>query len=162
MRIALTVNGDPVADEIRPDDDLLTVLRDRLGLPGTKAGCRAGDCGSCTVLVDGRPVLSCLQLAVQVRGADVRTIEGRETATGLDDVQAAFVEHGAIQCGFCTPGMIQSAAAVLERGGLLDEQAVREGLAGNLCRCTGYVKIVDAVLAVARSRGLLRTDGGVM
>lgn len=154
MRLDLTVNSDPVVAEIPPDDTLLTVLRDRLGLIGTKAGCRAGDCGSCTVLVDGRPVLSCLQLAVQVRGSDVRTIEGRETADGLDELQAAFVEHGAIQCGFCTPGMIQSAAALLERGAPLDDAAVREGLAGNLCRCTGYVKIIDAVLAVARSRGL--------
>lgn len=153
MRIDLTVNGDPIVDDIRPDDDLLTVLRDRLGLVGTKAGCRAGDCGSCTVLVDDRPVLSCLQLALQIRGSDVRTIEDRETADGLDAVQTAFVEHGAIQCGFCTPGMIQSAAALLDGDGPLDEQMVREGLAGNLCRCTGYVKIIDAVLAVARSRG---------
>ena len=148
----MTVNGDPVRREVEPDASLLSVLRDDLGLTGTKWGCLTGDCGACTVLVDGDPVVSCLQLAMQIRGRKVTTIEGIAHGGALDDVQAAFVEVGATQCGFCTPGMIMSAEALLDREPEPDEPVVREALAGNLCRCTGYNKIVDAVLAAARRR----------
>ena len=148
----MTVNGDPVRREVEPDATLLSVLRDDLGLTGTKWGCLTGDCGACTVLVDGQPVVSCIQLAMQVRDRHVTTIEGVAHGGALDDVQAAFVEFGATQCGFCTPGMIMASEALLDREPDPDEPAVREALVGNLCRCTGYNKIVDAVLAAARRR----------
>jgi carbon-monoxide dehydrogenase small subunit len=152
MRLELTVNGDPYRREIAPDATLLHVLRDELDLTGTKWGCMTGDCGACTVLVDGEPVVSCLQLAQQVRGAEVTTVEGLGRDGELGDVQAAFVRHGAAQCGFCTPGMIVAAEALLRNNPDADEPEVREALAGNLCRCTGYNKIVDAVLEVGRAR----------
>ncbi|MDA8264005.1 MAG: (2Fe-2S)-binding protein [Actinomycetota bacterium] len=149
MRIVITVNGDSYAKEIEPDLTLLSLVRDVLELTGTKWGCLTGDCGACTVLVDGQPVVSCLQLACQVDGREVETVEGLETEDGLDRVQAAFVANGAAQCGFCTPGMIMAAAALLRRNPLPDEAQIRDALSGNLCRCTGYNKIVDAVLDAA-------------
>ena len=149
MRLEMTVNGDPYRREAAPDITLLAFLRDVLGLTGTKWGCMTGDCGACTVLVDGEPVVSCLQLAQQVRGRDVTTIEGVERDGRLDAVQAAFVSNGAAQCGFCTPGMIVAAEALLRRDPSPTEAAIREALSGNLCRCTGYNKIVDAVLEAA-------------
>ncbi len=152
MRLELTVNGDFRRKEVEADATLLDVLRDDLDLTGTKWGCLTGDCGACTVLVDGRPIVSCLQLVGQVRGSDVTTIEGVEGAAGLDDVQSAFVRNGAAQCGFCTPGMIMAAEALLTEQADPDETQVREALSGNLCRCTGYNKIVDAVLDAARAR----------
>lgn len=153
MRLELTINGDPVRCEIEPDAVLLSVLRGDLRLLGTKWGCLTGDCGACTVLVDGMPVVSCLQLAGQVTGRRVTTIEGVADRGALDEVQAAFVRNGATQCGFCTPGMIMSAEALLERHGPdVDEGLVRAELAGNLCRCTGYNKIIDAVIDAARAR----------
>ena len=152
MRIDVTVNDDPYRREIRPDASLLDVLRDDFGLTGTKWGCKTGDCGACTVLVDGEPVLSCLQLAEQVNGRAVTTIEGLGLNGDLGDVQAAFVRNGAAQCGFCTPGMIVAAEALLRHNPSPTEVEVREALAGNLCRCTGYNKIVDAVLEVAAAR----------
>lgn len=157
MRIELMVNGDDYRREVEPDLTLLSFLRDVLGLTGTKWGCLTGDCGACTVLVDGEPVVSCLQLACQVQDREVTTVEGLETAEGLDDVQAAFVSNGATQCGFCTPGMIVAVEALLESNPSPSEAQVRESLSGNLCRCTGYNKIVDAVLQAARER-LLAAD----
>jgi carbon-monoxide dehydrogenase small subunit len=151
MRVELVVNGDPYRREAEPDVTLLSLLRDVLGLTGTKWGCMTGDCGACTVLVDGEPVVSCLQLAQQVRGREVTTVEGLERNGELGDVQAAFVSNGAAQCGFCTPGMIVAAQALLQRNPSPTEAEIREALSGNLCRCTGYNKIVDAVLEAAQA-----------
>lgn len=152
MRLECTVNGDPCRRPIDSGITLLQFLREELGLTGTKWGCLTGDCGSCTVLVDGEPVVSCLQLAVQCRDRSITTIEGVGEGGALGDLQAAFVEHGATQCGYCTPGMIMAALALLERDPHPSEESVRAGLVGNLCRCTGYNKIVDAVLATAAAR----------
>jgi aerobic-type carbon monoxide dehydrogenase small subunit (CoxS/CutS family) len=152
VRVELTVNGDFYRREVEPDLNLLDLLRDVLNLTGTKWGCLTGDCGACTVLLDGRPVVSCLQLAGQVRGREVTTIEGLATPGGLDDVQAAFVALGAAQCGFCTPGVIMSIEALLSANPSPTEADVREAIAGNLCRCTGYNKIIDAALAAAGNR----------
>lgn len=152
MRVELTVNGDPYRCEVEPDGTLLSLLRESVGLTGTKWGCMTGDCGACTVLVGGEPVVSCLQLARQVDGAEVTTVEGLAQGGELGDLQAAFVENGAAQCGFCTPGMLMSSEALLRRNGAPDEVEIREALAGNLCRCTGYTKIVDAVLETAEKR----------
>ncbi|MHB1526180.1 MAG: (2Fe-2S)-binding protein [Candidatus Dormibacteria bacterium] len=152
MRLELSVNGDTYRREVKPDITLVSVLRDVLELTGTKWGCLTGDCGACTVLVDGQPVVSCLQLAGQVQGREVTTIEGLQRAGGLDEVQAAFVSNGASQCGFCTPGMIMSVEALLGTNPSPSEAQIREALSGNLCRCTGYNKIVDAVLQAAQDR----------
>lgn len=153
MRIELNVNGDLVDQEVKPDSTLLSFLHDVLELTGTKWGCLTGDCGACTVLVDGEPVVSCLQLACRVHGREVTTIEGLQRDDGgLDELQTAFVSNGAAQCGFCTPGMILSAKALLTTNPSPSESQIREALSGNLCRCTGYNKIVDAVLEVARAR----------
>ncbi len=150
--LRLVVNGEARTLAASPQATLLEVLRYDLGLTGTKQGCDKGDCGACTVLLDGRPVLACLTLAALCEGHEVRTVEGLRTPAGLHRLQAAFMRHGAAQCGFCTPGMLMSAAAFLEgRGdaGPPSREAVAEALSGNLCRCTGYVKIVDAVLDAA-------------
>jgi len=152
MRVELIVNGDPYRREVEPDATLLSLLRDGLGLTGTKWGCKTGDCGACTVLVDGEPVVSCLQLARQVDGTEVTTVEGLSENGELGDLQAAFVRNGAAQCGFCTPGMLLSAEALLRYDQAPTEPEIREALAGNLCRCTGYNKIVDAVLEAAEMR----------
>lgn len=152
MRLEVLVNGDPYRREIAPAATLLDVLRDDLGLTGTKWGCMTGDCGACTVLVDGEPIVSCLQLAQQVNGREITTVEGLGHGGDLGDLQAAFVRNGAAQCGFCTPGMIVAAEALLRHNQAPTEPEVREALAGNLCRCTGYNKIIDAVLEVAQSR----------
>ena len=153
MRISITVNGDPVVQAVDPCDTLLSVLRGQLHLIGTKWGCLTGDCGACTVIVDGRSVVSCLQIVGPLDGADVTTIEGLAgRGNVMNDLQEAFVTHGAAQCGFCTPGMVVAAEQLLRDGVEPEEAAVREGLAGNLCRCTGYTKIIDAVLSVAHSR----------
>lgn len=152
MRVELAVNGDPYRREVEPDLTLLDFVRQAAGLTGTKWGCKTGDCGACTVLVDGEPVVSCLQLVQQVRGREVTTVEGLARAGEPGDLQRAFVVNGAAQCGFCTPGMLLSAEALLRRAGSPTETEVREALAGNLCRCTGYNKIVDAVLEVAEAR----------
>ncbi len=154
MRIELSVNRDLYGREVTPDATLLDVLREELGLTGTKWGCKTGDCGACTVLVDGEPVTSCIQLARQVQGREITTIEGLDR-DGLNDVQAAFVSNGAAQCGFCTPGMILAVEALLRFDPSPDEATVREALAGNLCRCTGYNKIVDAALEAASGRAAI-------
>ncbi len=155
MRLELTVNGDPYRREVEQDATLLDVLRETLGLTGTKWGCKTGDCGACTVLVDGEPVLACLQLARQVDGCAVTTVEGLGPDGALGDLQEAFVRNGAAQCGFCTPGMLVSAEALLRQNPAPTEAEVREALSGNLCRCTGYNKIVDAVLETAEARAAL-------
>ncbi len=144
--LSVTVNGQLVRADVPADRTLLRFLRDDLGLTGTKEGCAEGECGACTVLLDGAPVCSCLTLAAQTDGRAVTTIEGLAEATGrLHPVQQAFIDAGAIQCGFCTPGMILTATALLEGVNQADPGEVRAALAGNLCRCTGYAKIVDAV-----------------
>ncbi len=153
MSISLDVNGDTVRTHVDPCDTLLSVLREQLHLTGTKWGCLTGDCGACTVIVDGRSVVSCLQTVGQLDGASVTTVEGIPgRGQVMNDLQEAFVNHGAAQCGFCTPGMVVAAEQLLRDGVEADETAIREGLSGNLCRCTGYSKIIHAVLSVARSR----------
>ncbi len=144
---ALRVNGELREVAVEGTATLLEVLRYELGLTGSKQGCDEGDCGACTVLIDGRPALACLSLAVTLEGREITTIEGLAGPKGLHPVQDAFDEHGAAQCGFCTPGMIMSAKALLDRDPEATADEVRTALAGNLCRCTGYVKIIDAVRA---------------
>ncbi len=148
--ITLTVNGQPREIAVEPTWTLLETVREQLRLTGAKEGCGTGDCGACSMLVDGRLVTSCLMLAVQADGREVTTIEGLATNGTLHPVQAAFVEKGGVQCGFCTPGMIMAAASLLERNPSPTLEEVREGLAGNLCRCTGYAKIYESVLAAAQ------------
>jgi aerobic carbon-monoxide dehydrogenase small subunit len=152
MRITFDVNGTPQhADDVWPGESLLYVLRERLGLPGTKNACEQGECGSCSVYLDGTLVCACLVAAPQVQGREVRTVESFANADGLDPVQQAFLDAGAVQCGFCTPGLILATDDLLARNPQPADAEIREALAGNLCRCTGYEKILDAVrLASAR------------
>ena len=152
MRVVCNVNGEQrVADDVWPGESLLYVLRERLGLPGSKNACEQGECGSCTVLLDGVPVCACLVAAGQAEGRTVVTVEGLGDGERLDPVQQAFVDAGAVQCGFCTPGLVVAVHDLLERDPAPDDADIREALAGNLCRCTGYEKILDAVrLAAAR------------
>jgi aerobic carbon-monoxide dehydrogenase small subunit len=152
MRVNVTVNGEQrQADDVWEGESLLFVLRERLGLPGSKNACEQGECGSCTVYLDGVPVCACLVAAGQVQDREVRTVEGLASGDQLDPVQVAFVEAGAVQCGFCTPGLVVAAHDLLERVPQPSDPEIREALAGNLCRCTGYEKILDAVrLAAAR------------
>ena len=150
MRIELTVNGERhEADDVWEGESLLYSLRERLGLPGSKNACEQGECGSCTVYMDGVPVCSCLVAAGQAQGRDVTTVEGLAGDDGLDPVQQAFVDCGAVQCGFCTPGFLVSTHDLLARNPSPSDPEIREALAGNLCRCTGYEKILDAVRAAA-------------
>jgi carbon-monoxide dehydrogenase small subunit len=147
--IRLLVNGDQHDVAVWPNETLVEVLRDRLELTGTKMGCGEGACGTCTVLVEGRPVRSCLTLAVEVQGKEIVTIEGLAEGGDLHPVQEAFVQHGAIQCGFCSPAMILTGKALLDENPHPTEDEVRRALSGVVCRCTGYTKIVEAVLAAA-------------
>ena len=148
--ITLTVNGTPYEVAIEPRQSLLQLLREELHLTGTKEGCSEGECGACTVLLDGKTVASCLIFALEAQGRDVTTIEGLAHGDQLHPVQKAFAEYGAVQCGFCTPGMILAAKALLDSNPHPTEAEIRQGIAGNLCRCTGYVKIVEAIQAAAR------------
>lgn len=148
--ITLTVNGMPFEFAADPNRSLADALRYDLGLTGTKKGCGIGDCGACTVLMDGVPVFSCLVLAVEANGHEVTTIEGIARGRELHPIQKAFVEVGAIQCGFCTPGMVLNALALLRENPDPSESEIRLALSGNLCRCTGYQKIVEAVMLAAR------------
>lgn len=143
--ITLNINDEDFEVAVAPGDFLVDIIRDTVGLTGTKRGCGIGDCGACTVLIDGAPVLSCLTLALSARGRKIKTIEGVAKGLDLAPVQKAFIDKGAIQCGYCTPGMILSATSLLERNPDPTEEEIRHGLAGNLCRCTGYVKIIEAV-----------------
>jgi carbon-monoxide dehydrogenase small subunit len=147
--LSLAVNNQPVHLAVEPHLTLLEVLRDRLGLTGSKEGCGTGDCGACTVLVDGQPVCSCLMLAVEAEGQEVTTVEGLATNGELHPLQKALIAEGGVQCGFCTPGVLLSSVALLARNPQPSEGEIREALAGNLCRCTGYDKIVRAVQAAA-------------
>ena len=155
VRVTATVNGESrEADDVWEGESLLYVLRERLGLPGSKNACEQGECGSCTVYLDGEPVCACLVAAGQAEGREVRTVEGLARGDTLDPVQHAFIDAGAVQCGFCTPGLVVAAHDLLERVPQPKDAEIREALAGNLCRCTGYEKILDAVhLAAAQKVG---------
>ncbi len=146
--INLIVNEQPYEVTVKPSDTLMFVLRERLGLTGTKHGCDTGKCGACTVLLDGKPIRSCLTLAVSVRNRNITTIEGLAKNGDLHPIQKAFIDHGAVQCGFCTPGMILFTKAFLEENPNPTEAEIRKALSGNICRCTGYAKIVEAIQAV--------------
>ena len=151
MKIELTVNGELHEADVWPGESLLFTLREQIGLPGSKNACEQGECGSCSVLLDGSLVCACLVLAVQADGHEVVTVEGLGADGALHPVQEAFVETGAVQCGFCTPGLVVAAAALLQESPAPSDDEMREALSGNLCRCTGYAKIFDAVrLAAAR------------
>jgi len=154
INITLKVNGDGYELAVDPWRTLVEVLRDRLNLTGTKIGCQTGDCGACTVLIDGKSVCSCLTLAVEAQGREITTIEGlAPSGEELHPLQEAFIEAGAVQCGYCTPGMILSAKHLLDRRPQPTEADIRKALSGNLCRCTGYNKIVQAIQAVAQKTG---------
>jgi len=145
----MRLNGEELSIQIRADALLLDVLRDQLGLMGTKEACGQGECGACTVLLDGQPVTSCLVPALKAQGREVLTVEGLASGGELHPLQKAFIEHGAVQCGYCTPGMLMSAKALLDRNPHPTEEEVKEAISGNICRCTGYVKIVEAIKAAA-------------
>jgi len=148
--LRFTLNGELTEVEIEPHLTLLQVLRDKLELTGTKEGCGMGECGACTVLINGKTVNSCIYPALEAEGKTITTIEGLTDVQGnLHPIQKAFVEHGAIQCGFCTPGMVLSAKALLDENKTPTEEEIRHGIAGNLCRCTGYLQIIEAIKAVS-------------
>jgi len=149
VRITLTVNGERREADVWAGESLLFALRDRLGLPGSKNACEQGECGSCSVLLEGELVCSCLVLAAQAEGHEVVTVEGLAGGDGLHPVQEAFVKTGAVQCGFCTPGLVVAAADLIGRNPSPSDDEIREALSGNLCRCTGYAKIFDAVRMAA-------------
>ncbi|CAB4706813.1 MAG: 2Fe-2S iron-sulfur cluster binding domain-containing protein [Actinobacteria bacterium] len=155
MRLTCTVNGKvETIDDVWPGESLLYVLRERMGLPGAKNACEQGECGSCSVHLDGILVCACLVAAGQVEGAEIKTVEGLAGATDLHPVQQAYLDAGAVQCGFCTPGLIVATVDLLEKNADPSDSEIREALAGNLCRCTGYSKILDAVrLAAVRLEG---------
>jgi carbon-monoxide dehydrogenase small subunit len=154
VKVRLRANGEWRAAEVWPGASLLTLLRDSLGLPGSKNACEQGECGSCSVWMDGTLVCACLVLAAQAEGCDVRTVEGLAAEGTLHPVQQAFIDAGAVQCGFCTPGLVVAVTDLLSRSPSPADAVIREALSGNLCRCTGYQKIMDAVhLAADRIRG---------
>lgn len=151
-RIQFTVNGEPYDILVPSHYTLLRVLREQLVLTGTKNGCEAGECGACAVLMNGEPVNSCMVLAPEADGAAITTIEGLSTDQQLDPLQEAFVAAGATQCGFCTPGILVNARALLDRNPDPSDEQIREALVGNLCRCTGYIRIIDAIKMAAKAR----------
>jgi carbon-monoxide dehydrogenase small subunit len=144
-QITLNINDKPCEVMVYPNDTLLEVLRDELDLTGSKESCGEGICGSCTVHMDGKPVRSCLTLAMEAQGTKIKTVEGLANGDELSGLQQSFIDHGAVQCGFCTPGVLMSADALLNENHKPDEKTIRKALAGNICRCTGYAKIVEAV-----------------
>jgi len=147
VEITLKVNGIKYAVDVKPQRTLVEVLRETLGLTGTKKSCNEGECGACTVLMDGKPVASCLVLAIDAQGKEILTIEGLSEGENLHPIQEAFLKHGGIQCGFCTPGMVMSAKAFLDEHPKPTQTEVRQAISGNLCRCTGYQQIVDSIMA---------------
>jgi len=149
MEITLNINEKAHEVTVYPNETLLDVLREKLDMIGVKESCGEGVCGSCTVQMDGKPVRSCLTLAVEAQGAEIKTVEGLADGEQLSNLQQSFIDHGAVQCGFCTPGMLMSADALLSENRNPDEKAIRKALAGNICRCTGYAKIVQAVAHAA-------------
>jgi carbon-monoxide dehydrogenase small subunit len=149
IEITLNINGKSHELMIYPNETLLDVLRDKLDLTGSKESCGEGVCGSCTIHMDGKPVRSCLTLALEARGTEIKTVEGLADGDELSDLQQSFIDHGAVQCGFCTPGMLMSADALLKENQTPDEKTIRKALGGNICRCTGYAKIVEAVAHAA-------------
>ncbi|MFO7814154.1 MAG: (2Fe-2S)-binding protein [Halanaerobiales bacterium] len=149
MKISLTVNGEKRELDVKPETRLLDLIRDDLGLTGTKEGCGKGECGACTVIMDNKVVASCLVLAAQADGAEIMTIEGLGSKEKLHPLQQAFIEKGAVQCGFCIPGMIMSSKKLLDKNINPSDEEIKRGLSGNICRCTGYVKIIDAVKEAA-------------
>ena len=151
-QITITVNGNQQKAKVKPGTMLLDILRNQLGLTGTKVGCRKGECGACTVLVNGTPLLSCLFPALRAQGKNITTIEGLKKKDQLHPLQQAFIDKGAVQCGFCTPGMILAAKALLDQNPHPSLEDVRQALSGNLCRCGGYPKIFQAVLSVAKEK----------
>ena len=151
--IHLTVNNQSYRLSVPPRRTLLNVIREDLGLTGTKEGCGLGECGACTVLMDGQAINSCLVLAAEADGKEITTIEGLADGDRLHPIQQAFVDHGGLQCGFCTPGMIMSAKALLDKNPTPTEEEIKQGIAGNLCRCTGYTKIIESIKAAAENMG---------
>ncbi len=149
LEVRLTINSDPHVVTVAPETTLLSLLRDHLHLTGTKCGCEIGQCGACTVIVDGKAVASCLVLAGQVEGSTVETVEGLARGEKLHILQQAFLDHDAVACGFCTPGMLMSAKALLDQNPHPTREEIRRAISGNLCRCTGYVPIVDAIESAA-------------
>jgi carbon-monoxide dehydrogenase small subunit len=150
MKLEMIVNGEPVSLDVRPDEMLADVLRERMGLIGTKVGCGEGECGACTVLIDGQSVTSCIYPALKAGGREVTTIEGLGSSRQLGVIQQAFVDAAASQCGYCTPGMIMSTKALLDQNPNPTRREIEEGISGNLCRCTGYYQIVEAIELAAR------------
>ncbi len=147
--IKFTLNGDPVKIDVMPNEKLLDVLRDRLGVKSPKHGCGRGECGACTVLLNGKTIRSCITLAIEVDGQEITTLEGLEK-DGMTELQRSFLEHNSFQCGFCAPGMTLTATELLRKNPHPDEEEIREAIAGNLCRCTGYKNIVDAIADVSK------------
>ena len=158
--IVLHINGQDYALEVEPDELLVDVLRDRLLLTGTKKGCGTGDCGACTVIMDGRPVTSCLVLAVAAEGKEIETVEGMADGENLHPLQQSFIDYGAVQCGYCTPGLLMMAKYLLEQNPSPTEAEIRAAISGNLCRCTGYTKIVEAIQAAAHGSATHEMAGG--
>ena len=150
--LTMTLNGESVTVEVEPFEILVDVLRDKLGFTGVKVGCNEGECGACTVIMDGQAVLSCLLPAMKAQGREVVTIEGLGRDDELHPLQQAFIEKGAVQCGYCTPGMIMSAKALLDENPQPSHDEIEEAMAGNLCRCTGYLQIIEAIEAAIESR----------
>jgi carbon-monoxide dehydrogenase small subunit len=159
--VRLNVNNENYEVIVRPRESLLDVLRNKLDLTGTKEGCNEGDCGACTVIMDGRAVNACLVLAVEAEGRKIMTIEGLSQGPDLHPLQQSFIRHGGYQCGYCTPGMLMSAKAFLDRNPDPTDEEIRRGISGNLCRCTGYAKIVESIREAARMMRMMRmTRGG--